>query len=149
MTFRSKSYFQALLSFIFILILPKAAWANSFDGLEVLVVGVIVGGPYAVALLVLGIIGIVFISKERRRPRYAKFLMIGPPIMSGIYLLVFSFQGIDYFLGHLVFSAPAFLFTIGVVIIGHILKKKSSSAKATEAIEVTESIKTTEATGSG
>jgi len=120
-------YFHALLSFIFILILPKAAWANSFDGLEVLVVGMVVGGPYAIALLVLGIIGIVFISKDIRRPGYAKFLTIGPPIISGLYLLVFTFQGIDYFIGHLVFSSPAFLFTIGVVIIGHILKKKSSS----------------------
>ncbi|MBW1811261.1 MAG: hypothetical protein JRJ87_23930 [Deltaproteobacteria bacterium] len=127
MTARSIMNFYALVSLTFVLIWPQAALANSFDGLEVLVVGMVVGIPYAIVLLVLGIIGIVFISKNTRRPGYAKFLLIGPPIISGIYLLIFSFQGFDYFVAHLVFSAPAFLLTFGVAIIGHILKKKSSS----------------------
>ena len=111
--------------FALVCIWPQAAWATSMDGLELVVVAYLIGIPYGLALLVLSIIGLVFLAKDRPRPTYAGFLIIAPAITSSIYLLPFCFKSVDYLFAHLIFSSPAFLLSICAIVIGIFLRRKA------------------------
>lgn len=120
------AWFAALLC-LTLLLVPLPAWASNFQGLWVVVYGMFVGIPYGLALLIVGIIGLVFVVKKQHRPTFGGFLLIGPPIATALYVffpVLMMSRLAREFGGHLVFCSPIIVLTIPIVIFGLVLRKK-------------------------
>lgn len=122
----SATWLAALLC-LTLLLVPLPAWASNFQGLWVVVYGMFVGIPYGLALLIVGIIGLVFVVKKQHRPTFGGFLLIGPSIATALYVffpLLMMGSRAGPIGAHLVFCSPIIVLTIPVVVFGLVLRKK-------------------------